>query len=358
MDVAFEELEWESTSKEQDSLVKQLFGSISDKVTSKASTSASQGELGLNVHKIKKTPVKREKGKEDNEDDVVKNAKKKRKDKREENKFKKTDKLSSHPELMQERQSCKDKTEWVTDDRRSELELLVDGTNELKQSKGKKKIKEIHKNGSFSTDTASEKEKNRQKRKRDKGKFDAVKEMYNWPTEGKEREDIDVAEAVNQDEQAASIESKMSKTRLEGGQSIDDDDGGKPKKVKRKKLKEKRNEVAGQSKQKRKKTANEEEPDSSQEHVTKNGGIEHSDISTTKDSKSLETLREKMTKQLESSRFRWINEQLYTTTGEEAVALFAEDPNLFDTYHRGFTNQVKQWPVNPVDKIIEWLKKR
>ncbi|KAJ7389714.1 25S rRNA (adenine645-N1)-methyltransferase [Desmophyllum pertusum] len=63
-------------------------------------------------------------------------------------------------------------------------------------------------------------------------------------------------------------------------------------------------------------------------------------------------------KQLESSRFRWINEQLYSTTGDEAVTMFAEDPNLFDIYHRGFTNQVKLWPANPVDKIIEWLKKR
>ena len=65
-----------------------------------------------------------------------------------------------------------------------------------------------------------------------------------------------------------------------------------------------------------------------------------------------------MTKQLESSRFRWINEQLYTTTGKEAAEMFSEDPNLFDIYHKGFNNQVRLWPVNPVDKIIEWLKKR
>lgn len=69
-------------------------------------------------------------------------------------------------------------------------------------------------------------------------------------------------------------------------------------------------------------------------------------------------IHEKMTKQLESSRFRWINEQLYTTTGKEAAEMFSKDPNLFDIYHRGFTNQVRLWPVNPVDKIIEWLKKR
>lgn len=361
MDIAFDEIEWESTSKEQDSLVKQLFGKPPDKVTSKASTRVPQSEITLNVHKIKKTPGKREKVKEDNEDNDVKTAKKKRKDKREEKKLKKTEKPSSRPELMQDRQSCNDKNESVTCVVRSELELLVDSINEKKKLKRKKKLKKIHKNGSFTIDTASEKQKNQQKRKRAKGKFNAVGEMCYQPTEGKERDDIEVTEAVNKDKQAASIESRIiSNTRLEGIQSIDDDDdvGSKPRKAKRKKLKEERSEVAGQSKQKRKKTANKEEQDSSQEHVIKNGGTEHNDKSTTKDSKTLETLHEKMTKQLESSRFRWINEQLYTTTGEEAVALFAKDPNLFDTYHRGFTNQVKQWPVNPVDKIIKWLRKR
>ncbi|KAK2563600.1 Ribosomal RNA-processing protein 8 [Acropora cervicornis] len=349
MDTAFDELEWECTSKEQDSLVKQLFGKLSDKVTSKASTRVPQSEITLNVRKRKKTPGKREKVKEDNEDDDVKTAKKKRKEK-----------PSSHPELMQDRQSCNDKNESVTCVVRSELQLLVDSINEKKKLKRKKKLKKIHKNGSFTTDTASEKQKNQQKRRRAKGKFDAVGEMCNQPTEGKERDDIEVTEAVNKDEQAVSIESRIiSNTTLEGSQSIDDGDvGSKPRKAKRKKLKEERSEVAGQSKQKRKKTANKEEQDSSQEHVIKNGGIERNDVSTTKDSKSLETLHEKMTKQLESSRFRWINEQLYTTTGEEALALFAKDPNLFDTYHRGFTNQVKQWPVNPVDKIIKWLRKR
>ena len=361
MDIAFNELEWESTSKEQDSLVKQLFGKLPDKVTCKASARVPQSEITLNVHKIKKTPGKREKVKEHNEDNDIETAKKKRKDKREENKLKKTEKPSSHPELMQDRQSCKDKNESVTYDVRSELELLVEGTNEKKKLKRKKKIKKILKNGSFITDTASEKLKNQQKRKRAEGKFDAVGEMYNQPTEGKERDDVEVTEAVNKDEQAASIGSRISTTRLEGSQSIGDDDGdvgSKPRKAKRKKSKEERSEVAGQSKQKRKKTAIKEEQESSQEHLTKNGVTEHNDISTTKDSKALGILHEKMTKQLESSRFRWINEQLYTTTGEEAVALFAKDPNLFDTYHRGFTNQVKQWPVNPVDKIIEWLKKR
>ena len=75
-------------------------------------------------------------------------------------------------------------------------------------------------------------------------------------------------------------------------------------------------------------------------------------------SRTKPNLQEKMKKSLESSRFRWINEQLYTTTGNEALKMFSKDRNLFDIYHRGFTNQVKLWPVNPVNIIIDWLKKR
>lgn len=153
-----------------------------------------------------------------------------------------------------------DKNESVTCVVRSELQLLVDSINEKKKLKRKKKLKKIHKNGSFTTDTASEKQKNQQKRRRAKGKFDAVGEMCNQPTEGKERDDIEVTEAVNKDEQAVSIESRIiSNTTLEGSQSIDDGDvGSKPRKAKRKKLKEERSGVAGHSKQKRKKTANKE----------------------------------------------------------------------------------------------------
>ncbi|XP_026284207.1 ribosomal RNA-processing protein 8 [Frankliniella occidentalis] len=65
------------------------------------------------------------------------------------------------------------------------------------------------------------------------------------------------------------------------------------------------------------------------------------------------SLREKMTQQLKSSRFRWLNEQLYTTNSWEAMKYFKEDPDAFDAYHSGYRNQVAQWPVNPLDVIIQ-----
>ncbi|KAJ4458219.1 putative Ribosomal RNA-processing protein 8 [Paratrimastix pyriformis] len=61
---------------------------------------------------------------------------------------------------------------------------------------------------------------------------------------------------------------------------------------------------------------------------------------------------------LEAGQFRWINEQLYTTTGTDATQLFKKEPHLFDIYHRGFAHQVSQWPSNPLDIFIKELSKR
>lgn len=69
-------------------------------------------------------------------------------------------------------------------------------------------------------------------------------------------------------------------------------------------------------------------------------------------------LQDKLKSKLDSSRFRWINEQLYTITGDEALELFNNDDSMFDVYHRGFRRQVEHWPVNPVDVMIEWIKQR
>ncbi|XP_043246702.1 ribosomal RNA-processing protein 8-like [Amphibalanus amphitrite] len=60
---------------------------------------------------------------------------------------------------------------------------------------------------------------------------------------------------------------------------------------------------------------------------------------------------------LESARFRYLNEQLYTRTGFEALKMFSRDRESFDAYHQGFRNQVAKWPVNPLDLIIKNVNK-
>jgi hypothetical protein len=49
-----------------------------------------------------------------------------------------------------------------------------------------------------------------------------------------------------------------------------------------------------------------------------------------KQAPKLTALQQKMKDKLSGSRFRWLNEQLYTTPGDESFTLFQEKPELFD----------------------------
>ncbi|CAJ1065034.1 ribosomal RNA-processing protein 8 [Xyrichtys novacula] len=68
------------------------------------------------------------------------------------------------------------------------------------------------------------------------------------------------------------------------------------------------------------------------------------------------SLRSRMEQRLESARFRYINEVLYSTTSGEARRMFRQDPEAFGIYHRGYTAQVQRWPSNPVDSIISFIQ--
>ena len=72
-----------------------------------------------------------------------------------------------------------------------------------------------------------------------------------------------------------------------------------------------------------------------------------------KPTSKLSELQQKFAKKLEGSRFRVINEKLYSTRGNESFEEFQKDPNLFNIYHQGFREQASHWPENPLDKIIE-----
>lgn len=72
----------------------------------------------------------------------------------------------------------------------------------------------------------------------------------------------------------------------------------------------------------------------------------------------LTPLQQKMMAKLSGSRFRWINEQLYTISSEDALKLIKQQPSLFDEYHQGFRSQVQSWPENPVDVFVEQIKER
>ncbi|MED6175412.1 hypothetical protein PIB30_078134 [Stylosanthes scabra] len=67
---------------------------------------------------------------------------------------------------------------------------------------------------------------------------------------------------------------------------------------------------------------------------------------------------DKMRARLSGGHFRMINEKLYTCTGKEALNYFQEEPSLFDLYHAGYKMQMSNWPEQPVNVIIGWLKKK
>ncbi|XP_074427749.1 ribosomal RNA-processing protein 8 isoform X1 [Larus michahellis] len=69
-------------------------------------------------------------------------------------------------------------------------------------------------------------------------------------------------------------------------------------------------------------------------------------------------LRARMEARLVSARFRYINQQLYTSTSREAARLFRSDPEAFHIYHRGFARQVERWPQNPLHRIVRYLRRR
>lgn len=68
------------------------------------------------------------------------------------------------------------------------------------------------------------------------------------------------------------------------------------------------------------------------------------------------SIAEKAREKLNAARFRYLNEQLYTSTGKEALEMFQDDPEAFQVYHHGFQSQVSRWPLNPLDVIIEQLR--
>ena len=77
----------------------------------------------------------------------------------------------------------------------------------------------------------------------------------------------------------------------------------------------------------------------------------------------MSTLQRDFLERLTSSRFRELNEELYTHTSGTSFERFTSQPELFDQYHVGFRKQAESWPVNPVDVIYKkivggWTKDR
>ncbi|WRT67716.1 uncharacterized protein IL334_004688 [Kwoniella shivajii] len=70
---------------------------------------------------------------------------------------------------------------------------------------------------------------------------------------------------------------------------------------------------------------------------------------------NLTDLQKNMQSKLEGARFRWINEQLYSTPSTEAVEMMKKDPKIFADYHMTHRILTAGWPSPPLDHIIKAL---
>jgi len=52
---------------------------------------------------------------------------------------------------------------------------------------------------------------------------------------------------------------------------------------------------------------------------------------------------------------RYLNEQFYLSTSQDALQFFKKDPDAFKAYHNGYMQQVIRWPVKPLDLIIKQI---
>ncbi|EDO07144.2 methyltransferase family protein [Babesia bovis T2Bo] len=61
-------------------------------------------------------------------------------------------------------------------------------------------------------------------------------------------------------------------------------------------------------------------------------------------------------KRLSGSRFRTLNERLYTSHSRDNYSYYQRNPTLFKIYHEGYREQVEKWPIDPLNKILVWLE--
>ena len=117
----------------------------------------------------------------------------------------------------------------------------------------------------------------------------------------------------------------------------------------------------------------EDKPKSRQEKEKEHKSIEHDQASnkpskasndnaiapvSTKHAVKLTPLQASMRQKLISSRFRHLNETLYTTPSTSSLELFKTNPEFFSEYHEGFRRQVEAWPENPLDNFLRWIEER
>lgn len=117
--------------------------------------------------------------------------------------------------------------------------------------------------------------------------------------------------------------------------------------------------MSSKSKKRRERRRKREALEAEKEFVPEKKKKQHvveTDTNKLPDSKPL-SYEEQLRESLKGSRFRFINEQLYSNPSTEAMKIFEEDESAFSAYHEGYRHQVTQWPMNPLDRFIKQINK-
>ncbi|MCJ1398778.1 25S rRNA (adenine645-N1)-methyltransferase [Xylographa trunciseda] len=197
----------------------------------------------------------------------------------------------------------------------------------------------VKSNGTALTTNSSKRDRPRKKRKVDGEKGGATKEVPNVPTDGAEMEDRPGKRTGSKEE---------TQDRVVALQATKNGMGISTAVVKSKKIKSKHSDTT---------TSTRTVDPSASRAPAAPAPVSKPQLQATS-SALLTPLQQTMREKLISSRFRYLNQTLYTTASKSSYELFQDNPTFFSEYHEGFRRQVSAWPENPVDGFVQWIRDR
>uniref|UniRef100_UPI00358E38A2 ribosomal RNA-processing protein 8 isoform X1 n=2 Tax=Myxine glutinosa TaxID=7769 RepID=UPI00358E38A2 len=96
--------------------------------------------------------------------------------------------------------------------------------------------------------------------------------------------------------------------------------------------------------------------DSTSDNICNDGGEEKGANQTNVNRGQISKLRAKAEARLRAARFRMLNETLYKSRGCESKDIFQCDPEAFRDYHEGYLESMKNWPFDPLNRIVNYVK--
>ena len=169
------------------------------------------------------------------------------------------------------------------------------------------------------------------------------------------------AKGQKQDGQASKKKKKADDTKKNDKES--NTEGGEEREVWSKSKKKRMRKLRAKQQQKNVSESDGKDTSSSNSKGSEETGKDESDKQENSTSSEIKarngsSLQKSYAARLSGSRFRILNEELYTTTSSTAFDRFQTNPELYDQYHEGFRHQVESWPFNPVDVIYRWITKK